>query len=160
MAPGAEVIADGAEDRQEGLNVLGRLEALQHSLSLANGKVRILSPIVQAFVATVIDVGQVAPDRRRVTRELVGHDDSRLVANTVDDLAQEALGGMLITSRLDQDVEYDSVLVDSLPQPVAMTADANRYFVEMPLSPGRARPRRSCRAKAGPNFAHQRRMDS
>jgi hypothetical protein len=57
VAAGTEVIADGTEDRQEALNVLGRLEALHHPLSLANGKVRILSTIVQTFVATVIDFG-------------------------------------------------------------------------------------------------------
>jgi hypothetical protein len=37
-----EVVTDGTEDRQQGLNVLGGLEALQHSLSLANGKMRVM----------------------------------------------------------------------------------------------------------------------
>lgn len=68
MAAGTEVVTDWTEDRQEGLNVLGRLEALHHCLSLANGKVRILSTIVQAFVATVIHAGQDSPDGWWVTR--------------------------------------------------------------------------------------------
>jgi hypothetical protein len=136
VAAGTEVVTDGTEDRQEGLNVPGRLEALHHSLSLAYGKVRILSTIVQAFVVAVIDVGQDSPDGRWVSRELVGDDDSRLVANSGDDLLQEPFGGMLITSRLDQDVEHDTVLVDRSPQPVAMTTDADRYFVEMSFVAG------------------------
>jgi hypothetical protein len=37
---------------------------------------------------------------------------------------------MLITSRLDQDVQHDAVLVDGSPQPRPMTTDADRYFVE------------------------------
>ena len=78
--------------------MLGRLEALHHALSLAHRQMGILSAIVQAFVATVIDVGQDPPNGRRVARELVSDDHSRLVANTVDDLAQEPFGGMLITS--------------------------------------------------------------
>src|SRR5215469_16220584 len=97
---------------KKGLHVLDRLEALHHSLSLTNGKVRILSTIVQAFVATVTDVGQDSPEGRWVTRQLVGDHDSRLVANTLDDLAQEPFGSMLIPPRLDQDVEHDAVLVD------------------------------------------------
>ena len=40
---------------------------------------------------------------------------------------------MLITPRLDQDVEHDAVLVDGSPQPVAMPTDADRNFVEMPF---------------------------
>jgi hypothetical protein len=68
VAAGTEVVPDGTEDRQEGLHVLGRLEALHHSLALANWKVRILSTNVQAFVARVIDVGQDLLDRRRRNR--------------------------------------------------------------------------------------------
>ena len=131
------------------------VKALHHSLSLANGKMRILSTIVQAFVATVIDVGQDSPHCRWVTRELVGDDDSRLVAKTVDDPAQKPFGGMLITPRLDQDVEHDAVLIDGSPQPVAMATDGIATSSRCHLSPGRARPLRSCRAKAGPNLAHQ-----
>jgi hypothetical protein len=40
---------------------------------------------------------------------------------------------MLITSRLDQDVEHDAVLIDGSPQPVATTTDADRHFVEIPI---------------------------
>jgi hypothetical protein len=68
VAAWTEVITDGTEDRQEGLNVLSRLEALHQSLSLANGKMRILSSVVQAFMPTVIDVRQDSPDGRWVTR--------------------------------------------------------------------------------------------
>src|SRR5712692_2259084 len=98
------MVTNGTEDRQEGLHVLGRFEALHHFFSLTNGKVRILGTIVQAFVATVIDIGQDSPDGRWVTCELVGNDHSRLVADSVDDLTQKPFGGKLIASRLDQDV--------------------------------------------------------
>jgi hypothetical protein len=77
--------------------VLSRLEALHHSLSLANRNVRILSSIVQPFVATAINVGQDPPYGRRVTGEFVGDHNSRLVTDTVDDLAQKPFGGALIT---------------------------------------------------------------
>src|SRR5439155_20016248 len=68
--------------------------------------------------------------------ELVRDHNPRLVAVALDELAQEALGGMLITSRLNQDVQHDAVLVDRPPQPVARTTDTNSYFVEMPFVAG------------------------
>jgi hypothetical protein len=36
VAAWMEVVADGTEDRQEGLNLFGRLEALDYSLVLTN----------------------------------------------------------------------------------------------------------------------------
>ena len=60
----------------------------------------------------------------------------RTVVEPIAWVAQEPFRGMLITSRLDQDVEHDAVLVDGSPQPVAMTTNTVRYFVEMPFVAG------------------------
>ena len=46
---------------------------------------------------------------------------------------QESLSGSLIATCLDQDVQYDAVLIDGSPQLVTMTTDANRDFIEMPF---------------------------
>ena len=47
---------------------------------------------------------------------------------------QESFGGMLITARLDQDVERDAVLVDGSPQPVAMaTPDHDAKAVQQSI---------------------------
>jgi hypothetical protein len=46
---------------------------------------------------------------------------------------QEALGCCLIATLLNKDVQYDSVLIDGSPQPVTLTTDLERHFVQMPL---------------------------
>jgi hypothetical protein len=58
MPAGTEVIGDGAEGGEELLGVLGGLEALEHALSSSCGPVRILRPIIEAFVPPVLDPRQ------------------------------------------------------------------------------------------------------
>src|SRR5205807_105638 len=99
-------------------------------------------------------------DGRWVACQLVRDHNPRLVAVALDELAQEALGGMLITSRLDQDVQHDAVLVDRPPQPVATTTDTNGYFVEMPFVAGSSTTTTKLMGEGGPNLTHQRRMVS
>src|SRR5580704_1964225 len=65
---------------------------------------------------------------------LVGDHHARLGALlTVQHPMQEALSGYLIASLLDQDVEYDAVLIDGSPQPVTSAADLQRNLVQTPL---------------------------
>ena len=67
------------------------------------------TPTMRSTAAnTVIDVGQDPLDGRWVPRELVGDDDSRLVANTVDDLAQECWRCCALASLRDRS-RYKSV---------------------------------------------------
>ena len=69
-----------------------------------------------------------------VAGKLVGDPDPRLgAAFDIKHPTQETLGGYLIAPLLDQDVQNDSVLVNSPPQPVSFAADLQRHFVQMPL---------------------------
>ena len=71
-----------------------------------------------------------------------------------------AMGGYLIAPLLDQDVEYDAVLVNGSPQPVAFAANLQRHFVQMPLVAGsHLSSTQPCR-KWGPNLVHHWRMVS
>ena len=73
----------------------------------------------------------------RIARELIGDDDARLgAALPVKHPMQEALGSHLIASVLDQNVQYDAMLINGSPQPVAFTADLQRHLVQMPLVAG------------------------
>jgi hypothetical protein len=66
--------------------------------------------------------------------KLVGDHNARLsAALAVKHPTQETLGSYLIASLLDQDVQYESVLIDGSPEPVAFAADLERYLVQMPL---------------------------
>jgi hypothetical protein len=52
---------------------------------------------------------------------------------SIKDPTQETLGDYLIAPLLNQDVQYDSVLIDGSPQPVAFAADLQGHFVQMPF---------------------------
>ena len=54
MATWAEVVANGAERPKEALRVLCRFEALEYPLALASRQARILSPVVQTLVPTML----------------------------------------------------------------------------------------------------------
>ena len=95
---------------------------------------RVLGPIVQSLVATVVSMWDDALDSRHVTRELVGDDNPRpdpilRVKHTM----QEALCGVLVASTLDQDVEHRPVLIHRAPQPVPTFVHLERHFVQVPL---------------------------
>jgi len=85
-------------------------------------------------VAPMLGVRQRSSNGWRVAGKLVGDHDARLsAALAVKHPTQETLGSYLIASLLDKDVQYDSVLIDGSPEPVAVAADLERYFVQMPL---------------------------
>jgi hypothetical protein len=92
-------------------------------------------------------VRQHPSDSRTVADELVRDDEPRLVRTAVQDASQEAFGGLLVPSLLDQASPHDSGLVDGPPQPVTLAAELEPQLVEVPLCRrgelvvGRARPR-------------------
>jgi hypothetical protein len=82
----------------------------------------------------MLTVRQCSANRRWVAGELVGDHHPWLGTGLpVKHTTQETLGGNLIAPLLDQDVQNDSVLVNSSPQPVAFATDLQRHLVQMPL---------------------------
>ena len=113
---------------------------------------RVFSAIVQPLVAPMLGVRQRPSNGWRVAGKLVGDHDAPLgAALAVKHPTQETLGSYLIASLLDKDVQYDSVLIDGSPEPVAVAADLERYFVQMPLVASSysssTQPRRVARAE-------------
>jgi hypothetical protein len=134
VATGAEVVRDGAERDQEPLRVLGRLEPLEYPFTLPRRQVRVFSTIVQPLVPTMLTLGQCSTNRGRIAGELVGDHHPRLgTALSIKHPMQETLGSYLIASVLDQDVQNNTVLIDSSPQPVALATDLQRHLIQMPL---------------------------
>ena len=80
----------------------------------------------------MLAVRQCSANRERVAGKLVGDHYPRLGALSVKHPMQETLGGCLIATLLDQDVQYNSVLIDGSPQPVALATDLQRHLVQMP----------------------------
>ena len=133
MSTWAEVVGDSAERDQATLCMLRRLEPLEYPFAFTRRQVRVFSAIVQPLVPPMLAVRQCSANRGRVAGQLVRDHDPRFGARlAVKHTMQEALGGYLIASLLDQDVQYDSVLVNGSPQPVTFATDLQRNFVEMP----------------------------
>ena len=85
-------------------------------------------------MAPMLGVRQHPSNGWRVAGKLVGDHHARLgAALSVKHSMQETLGGCLIATLLDQDVQDDAMLIHGSPQPVAFGADLQRHLVQMPL---------------------------
>ena len=71
--------------------------------------------------------------RRAVALQLVGDDHPRHVLQTLQQLAEEALGGFLIPATLHQDIQDVAILVNGSPQVMILATDLDEYFIEVPL---------------------------
>jgi hypothetical protein len=131
MPPRAEVVAHRAESLPESLRLLRGLEPLHRSLSLAYWPMRILGSVIEPLVPPMLSVRQRALDGRHVTGKLVGDHDSQLRAVLgLEYSTQETLGGVLVASTLDQDVQHRPILIDGAPQPY------RRLFMVSATHPG------------------------
>ena len=63
----------------------------------------------------MLGVRQDFSNRRWIAGQLVGDHHARLKADTVNYLPKEAFGRLLITPRLNQYVQHDTVLIDRPP---------------------------------------------
>jgi hypothetical protein len=59
--------------------------------------------------------------------------DTRRPALLLQELAQQALGRLLVASALDQGIEHEAVLVDRASQVVLRACDRHDHLVEVPL---------------------------
>src|SRR3954462_4869458 len=112
---------------------------------------RVLRPVVETLVLPVLNAWHNLLPRRSIAGKLVGDHDARRPALPLQQLAQQPLGGALITPALDQHIEYDAVLVDRAPQPMLYPGDFDDDFIEMPFVSGRRQtppnPVRECLAE-------------
>ena len=115
--------------REEPLHLTGRFEPLHLPFSPPGRLVRILGPVVEALVPVVLDPGHQLFLRRGIARQLVGDQHTRWPALLLQQLAQEALGRVLIAAALHQHVEHDAVLVDRPPQPVLLAGNGDHDLI-------------------------------
>ena len=70
-----------------------------------------------------------------VALELVGHDDPGDISQPLEQFAQEALGGFVVTSGLHQDVERVSVLIHCPPEIMVLAVHGEHHLIQMPGVP-------------------------
>lgn len=71
-----------------------------------------------------------------VASQLIGHDHSRHVLQALEQPFEESLRGLGIPPRLNEDVEYDAVLVHHTPEIMLDALDSNKHFIKVPFVTG------------------------
>jgi len=106
------------------------------------------------------NAGQHNPFRRRVAAQFVRDDHAWAVRRGTQQLAEEPDASKSVPSWLDENIEDDTVLGDRSPEIVGDSVDLEEDFIQMPLSPLRARRLRRPAACDRPNLSPQRRTVS
>ena len=88
----------------------------------------------------VLDTGHHFPLGRPVARELVSDHDTGRPTLPLQQLAQQALCGLLVAPALDQNVEHHPGLVHGTPEPVFHPGDLDDDLIKMPLVSGAGQP--------------------
>jgi hypothetical protein len=78
------------------------------------------------------NLGQQIAMRRTIAPQAIGDDPPRLVLEARQQTLEEASGGRGIAPILDQDVEYDAVLIDCAPEILQISVDLQEHLIEVP----------------------------
>jgi hypothetical protein len=111
------------------LCLTGGFEPLHLPFASSGRLVRILGSVVEAFVPAMLDPRHQHLLRRGIACQLVGDQHARRPTLLPQQLAQQALGGLLVPPALHQHVEHDAVLVDRPPQPVLLAGDGDHHLI-------------------------------
>ena len=114
--------------------------------------VRILCPIVEAFMLAVLDAGHDLPLGGSVAAQFVGDQHTRRPQLPFQKLAEQAFGGLLVAPALDQNVENEALLVDRAPEPVLRAGDRDDDLIKVPFVAAAGARRRIRLANSRPNF--------
>src|SRR5208337_1468804 len=93
----------------------------------------ILRSVVEAFVLPVLHAGHDLPLGRGIAAQLVGDQHTRRSPLLLQELAEQAFGGLLVAPALDEDIENEALLVDRAPEPVLLAGDGDHDLIKVPL---------------------------
>src|SRR3954452_1611032 len=115
------------------LHLPRRLKALHDPLSSSGRLVGILRPIIETLVLPMLDAGHDFTLGRCVAAQLVSDQHTRRAALLLQQLAQQALGRLLVAPALDEDIENEALLVNRAPEPMLCAGDGDDDLIEVPL---------------------------
>ena len=133
VAAAGEKIGDLIMGRQKPLHLPRRVEPLQDPFSSSGRLVGSLRPVVEALVLPMLDAGHDLTLGRSVATELVSDQNARRSPLLLQDLAEQAFGGLLVAPALYEDIKNKALLVDRVPEPVLLAGDAEDNLVKMPF---------------------------
>lgn len=116
-----------------------RFEAPHDPVSLSERLVRILRPIVHAFMEAVLDAGHDREFSGVIGSELIGNHRTRRTALPLQQLAHQALGRFGVVAALGQNVKDETVLIEGAPKKVLLSWIEWTTSLRYNLSPSRPR---------------------
>lgn len=81
----------------------------------------------------MLDISKQIALRSPVASQFVGHDYPRHILQAVQEALEETLGSLGVAPALNQNVEYNSVLIHGTPEIVLDALDPDEHLVQMPL---------------------------
>ena len=81
----------------------------------------------------VLDAGHDLPLGGGVAFQLVGDQHTRRSSLLLQQLAEQAFGGLLVAPALDEDIENKALLVDRAPEPMLLAGDGDDDLIEVPF---------------------------
>lgn len=159
MALDVELVVNGGVDREELLRGPRRSELGPLSSSLASRLMRNFGSIV-GVTAAHMPIGQAEIAKRRsVGSEPIGDEGFRW-GSSLQEPPHEFQRRFPVALRLDEDIQYFSLVVDCAPEIVDPIADPNEKLVEMPAAGILLPPATSSQGVDPPNLSDHRRIVS
>lgn len=94
---------------------------------------RVLGPVVEPLVLTVLHPRHNGPLGRRVGLQLIGHQHPRRAALLFQQFAAQALCRLGIAPALHQHIEHEATAVDGPPEILLLTSDGQNDLIKVPF---------------------------
>ena len=93
----------------------------------------VFGPVIETLVLAMLDPGHDLPLSRGAALELVGDEHTRGSTLFLEELSEQAFGGLLVAPALNQDIENEAMLVDGTPEPMLFPGDADDDLIQVPF---------------------------
>src|SRR5258708_39135049 len=93
----------------------------------------VFGAVIEALVVPMLDPGHNLPLGSGVALQLVRDEHTRGATLLLEELAEQALGGLLVAPALDENIENEAVLVDGTPEPMLFPGEADDDLIEVPF---------------------------
>src|SRR5437762_1894304 len=133
VSAAGEHIGDLIMGGKKALSLPRRLEPLHDPLSSSGRLMGVFGPVIEAFVLTMLDPGHDLPLGSGVALQLVGDEHTRGSTLLLEELAEQAFGGLLVAPALDENIKNEAVLVNGSPEPMLLPGEADDNLIEVPF---------------------------
>ncbi len=131
VSPNSKQVLDGGVYNEESLSLARRLESSHLAFSLSRGLMRSFGPVVFVLFSRVGDRWEQFSMSGPVASELICNEPVGNSSLTFQELTEEPLGSLPISSLLEQDIDRVPILIDRSPQVETLSPDGHEELVQM-----------------------------